>query len=49
MSFEKPYPPDPILYTHYNALVNAIEARFRPSAEAFIRDRTRIVNSRGNI
>jgi len=49
MSFEKPYPPDPILYTHYNALVDALEARFGPSAEAFIRDRTRIVNSRGNI
>ena len=49
VSFSKPYPPDPITYQHYNSLVDALEARFGSGAEAFIRDRTRIVNSRGNI
>jgi len=49
LSFEKPYPPNPITYSHYDALVDALEARFGSGAEGYIRDRTRIVNSRGNI
>jgi len=47
--FEKPYPPDPITYSHYDALVDALEARFGSGAAGFIGDRTKIVNSRGNI
>lgn len=47
--FEKPYPPDPITYSHYDTLIDALEARFGSGAEGFIRDRTQIVNSRGNI
>jgi len=49
MTFQKPYPPDPITYQHYNAMVDALESRFGNGAHGFIRDRTRIVNSRGNI
>ena len=49
MPFPKPYPPTPIDYEDWNTLVDALEARFGPSAVGFIRDRTRIVNSRGNI
>ena len=49
MSFEKPYPPNPITYTHYNAIVDALEARFGSAAEGYIRDATRIINTRGNI
>ncbi len=47
--FQKPYPPDPITYTHYNALVDALEARFGSAAQGIIKDRTQIVNTRGNI
>ena len=47
--FPKPYPPTPIDYEDWNILIDALEARFGPSASGFIRDRTRIVNSRGNI
>jgi len=47
--FTKPYPPDPITYVHYDAMVDALEARFGSGADAYIRDRTRIVNSRGNV
>jgi len=49
MSFEKPYPPDTITYTHYDTLVDALETRFGASAQAYIRDTTRIINTRGNI
>jgi hypothetical protein len=49
LSFAKPYPPDPITYSHYNAVVDALETRFGSGASGFIADRTRIVNSRGNI
>jgi len=49
MQFPKPYPPTPIDYEDWNILVDQLEARFGPSAEGFIRDRTRIINSRGNI
>ena len=49
MAFPKPYPPTPIDYEDWNTLIDALEARFGPSASGFIRDRTRIVNSRGNI
>ncbi len=49
MSFEKPYPPDPITYTHYNTIVDQLETRFGSSAEGYIRDATRIINTRGNI
>ena len=49
MTFQKPYPPDPITYQHYNVMVDALESRFGGGAQGFIRDRTRIVNSRGNI
>jgi len=48
-AFEKPYPPNPITYSHYNTLVDALEARFGSGAAGFISDRTKIVNSRGNI
>jgi len=47
--FEKPYPPNPITYSHYNALVDALEARLGSGAAGFIADRAKIVNSRGNI
>jgi len=43
----KPYPPTPIDYEDWNLLIDQLEARFGPSAEGFIRDRTRIINSRG--
>ncbi|MHA1227851.1 MAG: hypothetical protein ACTSPV_13980, partial [Candidatus Hodarchaeales archaeon] len=49
MPFPKPYPPTPIDFEDWNNVVDALEARFGPSAEGFIRDKTRIVNSRGNI
>ena len=48
-AFEKPYPPDPIMYTHYNTMVDALESRFGSGAQGCIQDRTRIINSRGNI
>lgn len=35
--FEKPYPPNPITYTHYNALVDAQETRFGSAAQGFIK------------
>lgn len=34
--FEKPYPPDPITYSHYDALVDALEARFGSGASGFM-------------
>ncbi len=40
MQFPKPYPPTPIDYEDWNLLVDQLEARFGPSAEGFIRDRT---------
>jgi hypothetical protein len=49
MPFPKPYPPTPIDYEDWNTLIDALEARFGSSAAGFIQDRTRIVNSRGNI
>lgn len=49
MPFPKPYPPTPIDYDDWNTLIDALEARFGFSAEDYIRDRTRIINSRGNI
>jgi hypothetical protein len=49
MPFPKPYPPTPIEYEDWNTLIDALEARFGSSAASFIRDRTRIINSRGNI
>ena len=49
MAFEKPYPPNPITYTHYDSLVDALEARFGSGASGYIKDRTQVVNSRGNI
>ena len=49
MAFEKPYPPNPITYSHYDALIDALEARFGSGATGFLKDRTQIVNSRGNI
>jgi len=49
VSFEKPYPPDLITYSHYDAIVDALEARFGASAFGYIRDRTCIINTRGNI
>jgi len=49
MPFPKPYPPTPIDYADWNTLIDALEARFGSSAAGFIQDRTRIVNSRGNI
>ena len=49
MSFAKPYPPNPITYSHYDTIVDALEARFGSGASGFIADRTKIVNSRGNI
>ncbi len=48
MSFEKPYPPDPITYAHYDALVDALEARLGPGAKGFNLDATLIANTRGN-
>jgi len=49
MPFPKPYPPTPIDYQDWNTVIDALEARFGSSAEAYIRDRTRVINSRGNI
>jgi hypothetical protein len=49
LSFEKPYPPNPINYSHYNTLVDALETRFGSGASGFIADRTKILNSRGNL
>ena len=49
MAFAKPYPPSPITYAHYDALVDALEARFGSSATGYLKDATQIVNSRGNI
>lgn len=47
--FEKPYPPDPITYNHYNILVDALESRFGSGVQDYIQDRKRIINTRGNI
>ena len=47
--FPKPYPPTPIDYQDWDTLVDALEARFGPSAAGYISDRTAIINSRGNI
>ena len=49
MSFPKPYPPTPIDYEDWNAVIDALEARFGSGTIGFIRDCTRIINSRGNI
>jgi len=49
VTLPKPYPPTPIDYEDWNILIDALEARFGSAAIGFIRDRTRIVNSRGNI
>jgi hypothetical protein len=49
MPFPKPFPPTPIDYEDWNTLIDALEARFGPSAAGYMGDRTRIVNSRGNI
>ena len=49
MSFEKPYPPDPITYTHYNTIIDQLEARFGSKAENYLKDTTQIINTRGNI
>ncbi len=49
MAFQKPYPPDPITYNHYNAIIDSLETRFGSGATGFIKDRTQILNTRGNI
>jgi hypothetical protein len=49
MSFPQPYPPTPIDFEDWNNVIDALEARFGSSASSFIRDRKRIINSRGNI
>lgn len=49
MAFQKPYPPNPITYSHYNTLIDALEARFGSGAAGYIKDRTQILNSRGNL
>ncbi len=48
-AFGKPYPPDLITYTHYNALVDALEVRFGPGASGYNKDLIKISNSRGNL
>jgi len=49
MSFPKPYPPTPIDFEDWNKLIDALEERFGAGTTGFIGDRTKIVNSRGNI
>lgn len=49
MTLPKPYPPTPIDYEDWNTIIDVLEVRFGSGAAGFIRDRTRIVNSRGNI
>ncbi len=49
MVFTKPYPPTAITYLEYNAIVDALETRFGPGAVGYAKDRTQIVNSRGNL
>lgn len=42
-------PQPPIDYEYWNIVINVLESRFEPSVSSFIRDRTRIINSHGNI
>jgi len=49
MAFSKPYPPTPIDYLQYDALVDALETRGGPGFKGYLKDRTQIINSRGNL
>jgi len=49
MSFSKPYPPDPITYQEYDAIVDALETRGGGGFSGYWKDRTQIINSRGNL